>query len=87
MTLEMENQSKEMIKSIKDNKETHNLSKLLEDTKMHEVKILDYINKEIKNLESKEVYMIFNNNDALMNVVGEMEEKDGRILIHFYDQS
>ena len=56
-----------MLGYIKMHQEDRNLSSLLNDTKMIETKLMNYLDKEEEEIDQKKTYMVFNNSNALID--------------------
>ena len=68
-----------MLGYIKMHHEDRNLSSLLNDTKMIETKLMNYLEKEEDEIKQKQTYMIFNNSNALIDSA----EKQGESKFKF----
>jgi len=72
----MQNEADAMLGYIKMHESSNDLSSLLNDTKMIETKLLNYLENEDEDIKKKQAYMIFNNSNALIDAA--QDKKEGK---------
>ena len=72
----MENEAQALLGYIKMHEPTSDLSSLLNDTKMIETKLLNYLENEDEDINKKQAYMVFNNSNALIDAA--QDKKEGK---------